>query len=300
MWKWTFLLGIVSFGVGAYFIAVNNYIIWNPLSCSSSEQLLAIRELNLSDVHRCETNPISVDGTIADLVEISYGQGMDCPSGCLFPSIRVLVLNGRAYASPQEASIERLMSKAYGEWCGIPNGYNGDVVSRSLHHISDTDFVWLYRFDNHSTESLVRKYIDENILQFSALGQPNACVVNGTLAMRYVVGNPPHTANEIPNGTFTGDYLQTIDELQIEADLTALHVSLTPLTDYPPISIKSYVQMCMMRQNYWEESYCYEHLAWNRNDITLCDSAGNSRANCRQYLNAVADGQPAYKYKLVR
>lgn len=55
----------------------------NPKTCPEKAKLI-IDQHNLSLIHSCDVGEIQYEKQTAYLVKISYGQGMDCPSGCIY------------------------------------------------------------------------------------------------------------------------------------------------------------------------------------------------------------------------
>lgn len=72
----------------------------DALFCSKYAQI-AIEKNNLTQIHGCtDTQYPFSNGTIAHYVEVSHGEGQDCPAGCIYDSYSAIVTeDGQVYPS---------------------------------------------------------------------------------------------------------------------------------------------------------------------------------------------------------
>jgi len=96
-----FILIIVTITVLLFVLFINGSI--PPVSCIGSPYVV-IRNHNLTKVNNCTQEKFSVNGKDISYVEITYGEGMDCPAGCIYGHYYALVVDNQENPITQKPS----------------------------------------------------------------------------------------------------------------------------------------------------------------------------------------------------
>lgn len=120
----------------------------SPETCGPSARFV-IKKNKLNLVHRCKEEAFSVNGKKVKYVEIEYGEGMDCPAGCIYKVISSIVKNNREFKVVVKPT--RLNNLGIGEQfrCWIDSGI---IKKRVTLIYQKNEYKWKVSYNENNTD----------------------------------------------------------------------------------------------------------------------------------------------------
>ena len=117
----------------------------DPKGCGSAEAQKVVAKKDLQAVRDCQIRDIQVDGKQAKLVSITYGAGMDCPSGCIYNGYVGFLLNDKLVDFQGEPEIYPVFTETYGDWCNVQNRdvYDNPQITKAVKSLGG-QYNWHY------------------------------------------------------------------------------------------------------------------------------------------------------------
>ncbi len=274
------VLAVIAAGVSWYYIkstSPTNYMgqqsgnVPTSPQCSDSAAKTASQQKNLKQPHDCQVSDISVDGSPAKLVIITYGPKVPFDLSWGYASYEGVVLNNKTSDVQGEPETYPVFTKTYGDWCNVQSrDLTGSAVTKYLTQVNGS-YDWGYKFNNFNNEDRIKSLLTTSqILQSE--GSPQYCVLNGTMVI---------------TSTSEG-YAETID-------FSKLSMQLQPLPGATAQSTQELLQSCNNETDPTQKSQCIENIAMGKRDPSICQGDGSCIRGVAVMANdpSICDNIPA-------
>lgn len=245
------------------------------LNCSPSA-ISVIEKYDTRDLQSCHTQTYANanDNEEVDLVTIRYGEGMDCPSGCIFDELSAIVDREGIHASPGDRGVSgRETSDRFGRVCGQA------APAKRLLYRADDQYQWVeFYTDAHSKDI----YGSQCVLNGYALGSEN----DSRIEIDAEYPSISSCSDEVIEQAWATHCAQTTTATCEYDKRTGFKISQDICLERTA-AIRNEPTLCERITHKTHKSYCYFNLAMARLEERTCahiapEEHDHVRARCRE------------------